>query len=64
MTPTPSLRWKKSSKSNQSGSCVELAQPPAGFAVRDSKNPNGPRLVFSSGVAAFLGLVKAGTFDR
>ena len=65
MTPIPGLRWRKSSKSNHDGSCVELALPPAVFAVRDSKNPSGPRLAFAAGVGAeFMDRIKAGQFDR
>ena len=65
MTAAPSLRWKKSSRSNQSGSCVELAELPVGLAVRDSKNPSGPRLAFSVGAgSSFMDRVKAGKLDR
>jgi hypothetical protein len=67
MTPTPvdSLRWKKSRRSNQSGSCVELALLRDGLAVRDSKNPDGPTLAFPGGIGAgFVEAVKAGRYDR
>ncbi|PRY46251.1 DUF397 domain-containing protein [Umezawaea tangerina] len=41
------LVWRRSSYSGGGGNeCVELAFPPAVVAVRDSKNPDGPRLVF------------------
>jgi hypothetical protein len=41
------LAWRKSSYSNASqANCVELAHQPAAMAVRDSKNPTGPRLSF------------------
>lgn len=41
-------RWRKSSKSgNNGGSCVEVADNlPDVVGVRDSKDPNGPVLVF------------------
>jgi hypothetical protein len=40
--------WRKSSYSSQSGNCVEVAcYLPGLVAVRDSKEPDGPRLVVS-----------------
>jgi hypothetical protein len=40
--------WRKSSYSGQSGNCVELARNLPGLvAVRDSKEPDGARLVVS-----------------
>lgn len=63
--------WKKSSYSgNEAGQCVELAAltaaPFAGMrAIRDSKNPDGPALVFPEGsVADFLADVRAGKFGN
>lgn len=43
------LRWSKSSFSDDSDSneCVEVAATPATVHVRDSKNPEGPRLAFA-----------------
>ena len=56
--------WRKSSYSNggQQGSCVEVARYPAGgVAVRDSKDPDGPKLIFTPGHwRAFTTQVKAG----
>jgi Domain of unknown function (DUF397) len=38
--------WRKASHSgNNGGACVEVA--PAAVAVRDSKDPDGPRLAFT-----------------
>jgi hypothetical protein len=37
-------RWRKSTYSNGSSSCVEAASQPGTVAVRDSKDPAGPRL--------------------
>lgn len=34
-------RWRKSRRSEQQGACVELG---SSGAIRDSKNPDGPRL--------------------
>ncbi|WP_081240106.1 DUF397 domain-containing protein [Streptomyces viridosporus] len=42
------LEWIKSSHSSDDGpSCVEVATTPATILVRDSKNPNGPRLALA-----------------
>lgn len=60
------LIFKKSTRSNGSGNCVEVALlPDGGWAVRDSKNPDGPVLFFTPGeVAAFVGGVQDGEFDN
>ncbi|GLY21097.1 DUF397 domain-containing protein [Micromonospora sp. NBRC 101691] len=52
MTPTthPALataRWRKSSHSGDEGACVEMAVVPRTVAIRDSKDPDGPVLLFS-----------------
>ena len=40
--------WRKSSYSSQSGNCAEVARNlPRLVAVRDSKQPDGPKLVVS-----------------
>jgi hypothetical protein len=59
------MRWKKSSRSGAGNNCVEVADLPAdGHAVRDSKNPTGPALMFPAAVwAAFTAGVRAGEFD-
>ena len=36
--------WRKSTFSNGSSSCIETATVPGAVAVRDSKDPVGPRL--------------------
>ncbi|MGC5009578.1 DUF397 domain-containing protein [Streptosporangium sp. DT93] len=57
--------WRKSSLSGNGGAdCVEVASLPGSVAVRDSKDPGGVALLFSSGDwTAFLGRVKTGDFD-
>ena len=43
------------------GGCVEVASGPGTIAVRDSKDPGGPRLAFTAGDwRAFLRQVKGG----
>lgn len=66
---TPDLSskdWRKSTYSDSSGgNCVEVAGAASVVAVRDSKDPEGPKLAF--GRAAFGALVRdirAGRYDR
>ncbi|MGW4892725.1 DUF397 domain-containing protein [Kitasatospora sp. NPDC004240] len=58
-------RWTKSSYSTEGGQCVEVADGfPAIVPVRDSKDPGGPALIFSSSAwAAFVSAVRAGEFS-
>ena len=57
--------WHKSSFSTANGSCVEVARNlPSVVAVRDSKDPAGPRLNFGPEEwRRFAASVKAGQFD-
>ena len=54
--------WRKSSYSSQSGNCVEVAaNMPGTVAVRDSKHPEGPRLLIPAAEwRAFLRVLAAG----
>ena len=57
--------WRKSSYSNgNGGACVEVARNlPGAVAVRDSKDPEGPKLVFSLDEwRSFTAGMKAGEF--
>ncbi|MDG4779640.1 DUF397 domain-containing protein [Micromonospora sp. WMMD961] len=53
MTPTITAAlavaaWRKSSRSGDEGACVEVAALPRLVAVRDSKDPAGPALLFAT----------------
>ena len=58
--------WRKSARSNNGGACVEIAvNLPGIIAMRDSKDPNGPALIFTPAEwDAFVGGVKDGEFDQ
>ncbi|MEU5996150.1 DUF397 domain-containing protein [Spirillospora sp. NPDC047418] len=44
------LNWRKSSRSNESGdNCVEIASVVNGIVLRDSKIPDGPKLIINHG---------------
>ena len=59
-----SLNWRKSSYSNGQANCVEVANAEPVIAVRDSKNPDGPVLVFGAAEwRAFVAGITAGELD-
>ncbi|NGN67203.1 DUF397 domain-containing protein [Streptomyces sp. A7024] len=60
-----SVSWRKARASNPSGDCVEVAGLPGGdVAVRNSRHPSGPALVYTrSELAAFIQGAKDGDFD-
>lgn len=48
MVDTTAAKWRKSSRSGNQGNCVEIADNLLDVvAVRDSKDPDGPMLVFT-----------------
>ncbi len=62
----PTVEWRKSWRSNASGSCVEIAELPdgAGVAVRNSRDPDGPTLIYTAQeMAAFVLGARDGEFD-
>lgn len=51
-------RWRKSTRSGNSGNCVEVADNlPRIVAVRDSKDPSGPALIVAP--AAFSAFTRS-----
>ncbi|MFR9795190.1 DUF397 domain-containing protein [Streptomyces sp. MS06] len=60
------VAWQKSRHSNSQGSCVEFARLPGGdVAVRNSRFPDGPALVYTRAeIEAMLLGVKDGEFDH
>ncbi|MFD7436299.1 DUF397 domain-containing protein [Streptomyces sp. NPDC059861] len=59
-------RWTKSRHSNAEGNCVEVAALiDGGVALRNSRDPDGPALVYTADeLAAFLAGAKDGEFDH
>lgn len=57
--PQESVIWRKSTRSQDEGACVELANV---GAVRDSKNPAGP--ILAVGAAGLVAAVKADRLAR
>ncbi|KAF4407511.1 MULTISPECIES: DUF397 domain-containing protein [Streptomyces] len=60
---TGGVVWRRSRHSGPGGNCVELADLPTGdaVAVRDSRRPEGPVLIWSRGeLDRFLRVIKAG----
>lgn len=59
------FEWRKSSYSGQGNTCVEVAgNVPGVVAVRDSKDPGGPRLLFTATEwRLFASRVRTGDLD-
>ncbi|XRQ05151.1 DUF397 domain-containing protein [Actinomadura welshii] len=54
------IKWRKARRSSDQGdACVEVARFPEAIAVRDSKNPDGPKLLLApDAFRAILGHLK------
>jgi Domain of unknown function (DUF397) len=58
------LAWLKAQSSGANGQCIEIASSPGKIAIRDSKDPDGPILVYTPGeFRAFLDGARKGEFD-
>jgi hypothetical protein len=59
------VTWRKSERSNSQGNCVEMAELTDGsVAMRNSRHPNGPALVYTRAeVEAMILGAKDGDFD-
>lgn len=59
-------RWQKSRRSNSQGNCVEMAKLPGGsVAMRNSRHPEGPALIYTRPeIEALILGVKDGDFDN
>ena len=60
------VAWTKSARSNPNGECVEMAQLAGGqVAVRNSRFPDGPALVFPhSDIVALIRGIRDGELDH
>jgi hypothetical protein len=65
MSDPLAIRWRKSSHSDhQGGNCVELACLSHMIGVRDSKDPDGPKLALSPAAwGALTAEIKSGVRD-
>ena len=59
------ITWRKSSHSgSEGGTCVELADLTTAVGIRDSKNPEGPKLAVSRReLSSLVAHIKSGTLN-
>lgn len=64
-TQLQAVTWRKSRRSNSTGNCVEFARLSTGdVAVRNSRDPHGPALVYTHAeIEALILGAKDGDFD-
>jgi hypothetical protein len=56
--------WRKSTRSNGSGACVEARRISGSVQLRDTKDRSGPTLSFTvESWVAFIAAVRGGEFD-
>lgn len=59
-----SLSWLKARSSTANGHCLEVAAAVGNIAIRDSKDPDGPILIYTPPeFRAFLDGARNGEFD-
>lgn len=60
------VSWQKSRRSNSQGNCVEMAELPDQLvAVRNSRHPDGPALIYTRPeIEALILGAKDGDFDH
>jgi hypothetical protein len=64
VTSSPVLAWRKAQLSVANGQCVEVAPTEGMIVIRDSKDPSGPVLRYTTAEwQAFLDGAKKGEFD-
>lgn len=60
----PRLYWYKSSYSSDTANCLEIAVLPATILVRDSKDPDGSTLSYTTASwRDFISGIRGGDFD-
>ena len=58
------LSWFKAQRSTNNGQCVEVASVAGKVAIRDSKDPDGPILIYTPAeFSAFIEGARNGEFD-
>jgi hypothetical protein len=62
----PGVTWRRSRRSSPNGNCVEIAAVGReSMAVRDSKDPDGPALIYSpAAIARLIEAVRIGNIRK